>query len=310
MSIWVLDPIHDAGPLWLEDKGHHVVRLWTEEHENTDKNEARALIVRTAIVDSHTFERFPNVTVIGKHGVGVDNIDVSEASRRGITITNTPEIGANAVAEHAVMLLLAASRRLVAADEAVRDGDFDYRYRTASLELTGRSLGLIGAGNIGQRIAQICRSGFEMQIGIYDPFVSPEVVAALEAFRANDVRELFEWSDAVVIAAPRTEKTDGMVGAHEIEALGSEGVLVCVSRGGIVDEEALSVAIRSDVIWGAGVDVFAIEPPAGDNSLLRQDRVVLSPHIAGGTVTALQNMSLSVARNVNAVLHGEEAPLI
>ncbi len=307
MTILLLDPMHDAGPDLLAERGYHAVRGWLGE--DYDPEQVTGIVFRISEVNAELLDRLPNLEVAAKHGVGVNNVDFAETDRRGIKVTFTPGAATNAVAEHGVSMLFAASKRVKAADTAARTGDFDFRNRVSLRELAGRRLGLVGAGRIGSRLAEICRDGLGMTLGVYDPYAPDTTLSTLGAQRFDTVLELFTWADAGAITAPRTPETEGMVGRAEISALGPDGVLSVVSRGGVVDEAALYEALVNEEIWGAGVDVFDVEPPSPDNPLFTLDNAVFSPHAAGITDRGVERMSSEACTNVVALLEGGEAPL-
>lgn len=307
MTILLLDPMHDAGPELLEEHGYHAVRGWLDEPY--DPADVKAIVFRISEVDAELLDRFPNLEVAAKHGVGVNNVDFAETDRRGIKVTFTPGAATNAVAEHGVAMLFAASRRVIAADHAARNADFDFRHRVFLRELSGRRLGIVGAGRIGARLGEICRDGMQMPLGAYDPYASDEQLAAFGAERFTSALELFAWAEVVAITVPRTPETEGLVGREELAALGPDGVIAVVSRGGVVDETALHEAVENEVIWGAGVDVFDVEPPSTDNPLFALENAVFSPHAAGITDRGVERMSSEACANVVTLLEGGEAPL-
>lgn len=307
MTILLLDPMHDTGPDWLEQRGYHAVRAWLDEPY--DPAEVKGVVFRISEVNAELLDRFPNLKVAAKHGVGVNNVDFAETDRRGIKVTFTPGAATTAVAEHGVAMLFAASRRVIAADRAARNADFDFRHRVFLRELSSRRLGIVGAGRIGGRLGEICRDGMQMPLGVYDPYASDEAVSSLGAQRFDSVIELFTWAEVAAITVPRTPETEGLVGRDELAALGPDGVIAVVSRGGVVDEAALHEAVKDEVIWGAGVDVFDVEPPSSDNPLFELENAVFSPHAAGITNRGVERMSSEACANIVALLEGGEAPL-
>lgn len=310
MMILVLEPVDDNGLAWLHRHDYRVIRAFDGARWDALSDEVEALIVRSAPVDAALLERLPNLRVVGKHGVGVENIDFAALAHRDIPVTFTPGAATNAVAEHGVALLFAAARQAIVCDSAVRAGNFDRRHRIRLKELTGAKLGLVGCGRIGTRVARICTAGLGMAVGIVDPYVAGDTMRQLGGRRFASVTGLCRWADHVVVTAPLTGETRGLIGTDELNALGSDGVVVAVGRGGIVDESALADAVSGGRIWAAALDVFSDEPPASDNPVLACERVVLSPHVAGVTDAAMQAMSQEVCKNVVALLEGGTAPLV
>ncbi len=310
MRILVAQPIDPAAIDWLRLQDAEVVvdidGRWRTAGEGID-----GLICRGMRVDGDVMDALPDLRVIGKHGVGVNTIDVSAATERGIAVTNVPGANTNSVAEHALLLLLAAMRTLVPTDRLVREGRWSERLRLAEvLELRGARLGLVGGGRIGRRIAEIATAGFGCAIGVHDPFLPADALDDLGAARLPSVGALFDWADHVVVAAPVTPANRGAIGTDELHRLGPTGVLVVSSRGGIVDEVALARALREGVVWGAGVDVFEPEPPPADHPLFASERVVVTPHLGAHSVASRRAMGIGVCRHVLGYLRGDEVPLV
>ncbi|MEA3340818.1 MAG: hydroxyacid dehydrogenase [Chloroflexota bacterium] len=244
--------------------------------------------------------------VIGRHGAGVDIVDVEAATERGIPVTFTPYGPTESTAEHALMLMLAVARRLPQLDRAVRGGDFHIRDRVMGQELEGKALGIVGFGRIGKRLAEICREGLHMAIYFFDPYVEAETAEECQATQIDDIVELAGVVDILSIHSPLTDKTRRLVGREAIQALGPDAILVNASRGPVVDEAALIEALESGHLGGAGLDVYDSEPPAPDNPLFQMDQVALTPHLASFTDEGRQRMGLMAVEEVLRVLRGEK----
>lgn len=260
-----------------------------------------AIIVRVSELDAELIDAATNLKVISKHGAGLDNVDIAAASRNGVAVCNTPGANARSVAEHAMTLILATRRHVVPADREVRSGGWE-RSEYHGNEVQDDTLGLLGFGNIARETAALAQ-GFDMDCVAYDPFVPAEEMPA-DVEKVDVKRELFERADAVSVHTPLTPETKHAVSTDELDALGSDGVVVNTSRGGVVDEEALLTALEDDTIAGAGVDVFEEEPPADDNPLLDREDAVFTPHVGGVTHEALERMSTRAAANVRTVYEG------
>jgi D-3-phosphoglycerate dehydrogenase / 2-oxoglutarate reductase len=250
-------------------------------------------------------ERISGIEVIGRHGVGLENIDVVAATRNGIPVTYTPEGPTESTAEHAFLLMMAAARKLCMLDKATRSGNFKIRDTTVGVELLGKSVGVIGFGRIGQRFAEMCRDAFKMEIHAFDPFVTPSKIQDWGAIPHTDVVEMSSKVSILSVHTPATPSTHHLVSADVLSALGKNGFLINCARGPIVDEPALITALKDNVIAGAGVDVYDPEPPAADNPLFALDNVVLTPHLASFTEEGRQRMGMMVAEDVLRVLRGE-----
>ena len=261
-----------------------------------------AVVVRVAEFDCDVIERAENLSVIAKHGSGLDNVDIEVASDHGIAVCNTPGVNSRSVAEHAIALQFGVQRNLAAADRHVRDGGWDRSAYTGH-ELLGDTLGLVGFGAIAQETATIAQ-GIGQDVVVYDPYVSADDVPA-GIDQVDDLTELFARSDTVSIHVPLVDGTRHAVSTPQFEALGDGGVLINTSRGGIVDEAALFEALDSDLIAAAGLDNFEQEPPEADDPLLDRDDVLLTPHVGGVTYNALARMSRAAAANIRTVYEGE-----
>jgi D-3-phosphoglycerate dehydrogenase len=260
-----------------------------------------AVVVRVTELSADLLAAADSLQVVAKHGAGLDNVDVEAATERGIVVCNTPGANSRSVAEHALALALAVRRRVLPADAHVRDGGWE-RHRFASTELTDDTVGLFGFGDIARETAALLE-GFGATVLAYDPYVGAEAMAP-DVEKVGTTDALFERSDLVSVHAPLTEATRGAIGAAELAALGPGGSIVNTSRGGIVDEDALLEALESGAVAGAGLDVFAEEPPAPDDPLLGRDDVVVTPHVGGLTDEALERMSRGAAANVRTVYEG------
>ena len=298
------ESMDEAGLQVLREAGE--VRLANDTDEDTIISEiadVEGVIIRSrGAMTARIMENAPRLQVVGRHGVGVDNIDLEAATAHGIQVVNTPQATVESVAEHAVGLMLAISKGIVPADGACRAGDFEYRYSVRGQEMRGRTLGVVGLGRIGQRVAQICHLGFGMPILYYDVRRALQIEEDLEAQQVN-LEELLSTADYVSVHVPLLDSTRGLIGQHEFSLMKPETVFCNTSRGPVVDEEALYHALKEGRLRAAGIDVFEQEPTPADNPLFELDNVVVTPHIASSTAEAMRNMSL-VAEDVVATLEG------
>lgn len=307
--ILITEPINDSALNWLRDHGAVTVLMYAGADWEAQAPLIRGIIVRAFRVTTDVLDQLPALEVVAKHGVGVNTIDLEETTRRGIVVTNVPGANANSVAEHAVALLSALSRDLIDADALLRSGRFSERFDLRLMkELSESRLGIVGAGRIGRRIAAICRGGYGCEIGFYDPFVDPSSMADSRLFDA--VEALFDWADNVVVAAPLTQQTRGLVTREVLDHLGPEGSIVCASRGGIIDEIALADAVRESSIRGAALDVYDPEPPSRDHPLLTLPGTAFTPHVAFSSDKSMERMGMDSVRQLWALLHGKPAPIV
>lgn len=275
---------------------------------------ADALFVRLYPVTAALLAQAPRLKVIGRHGVGYDSIDVAAATARGVPVVYAPNANSDSVAEHCVMLMLALARRLVYADRGVRAGDWiqqrDWSQPgSVGMELRETTVGIIGMGQVGRRVAQICGVAFGMTVLGYDPVLSPAAFPT-GVIRVEALTELLSRADIVTLHAPLTPATRHLIDAGRLAQMKPGALLINTARGGLVDEAALQAALTSGHLAGAGLDVLEEEPPRADHPLLTWDprRVTLTPHVAGISERSLQRVAELVCGGVLAVLRGERPP--
>jgi D-3-phosphoglycerate dehydrogenase len=244
----------------------------------------------------------PKLRVIGRAGIGVDNIDVEAATERGVVVLNTPDANATTTAELAIAHLFSLSRHLPQADRSLREGRWE-RGKLVGAEVTGKSIGVVGFGTIGRIVAERCR-GLRMRVLAYDPFVAPEVMKDLGVQPAG-LEQLLAESDYVSVHVPKNAHTTRLLNAERIAGMKKGARLINCSRGGIVDEGALLAALESGHLAGAAVDVFETEPP-GAHPLLAREDVVATPHLGASTTEAQAKVSLAICEQVAAFLEDGE----
>ena len=270
---------------------------------------ATGLLIRTAPLPPAAVERAPLLRIVSRHGVGYDNLPMAALTARGVPVTVIGGAGSVAVAEHALMLMLALAKRTALFDTAVRAGEWDLRNRLSSGDLEGRTLLIMGLGRIGREVARRAAS-FDMRVLAYDPAFGPETRLPVDVRPVTDWREALREADFVSLHLPRTPATGNMIGARELAAMKPTAYLINTSRGGLIDETALATALTAGQIAGAGIDVLEAEPPTAGHPLLASDRVILSPHIAGLSENATRRLSLAAAANVLAALDGTLDPAL
>jgi D-3-phosphoglycerate dehydrogenase len=264
-----------------------------------------ALLVRSQVqVDAEAIAAGRRLSVIGRAGVGVDNIDLAAATQAGITVVNAPTGNTVAAAEHTLALLLALARRVAAADASMRRGEWK-RSQFTGRELHGKTLGVIGLGKIGMSVADSARA-LGMEVLGHDPFVTEEG-AALHGVRLAPVAEILAVADAVTVHVPLTRSTKGMIGARELAAMKPDALIVNVARGGVIDEVALAEALKEGRIGGAAVDVYSQEPPPADHPLRDTPNTILTPHLGASTEEAQTRVAVEAVEQVLDVLAGRPA---
>jgi len=268
-----------------------------------------AIIVRggTFQINQAVIGAASSCVVIGRHGVGLDCIDVQAASAAGIPVVFAPGSNSLAVAEHAVTLMLMVAKKIWEAGIRFRmHGDYDYRLKVAGRELTGKTLGVVGLGSIGRRVAAICQNGFKMSVVGFDPYVSTEILQQeeLRVELTDRLEPVLARADVLSIHAPGGVETEKLIGERELRQMRKGAILINTSRGTLVDEAALYRALVDGHLAGVGLDVFDPEPPVVGNPLLALENVVATPHTAAHTAEANRNMAVAVAQNVISVLSG------
>lgn len=310
MMCLVLEPIDPSGISLLEDAGIEVCRADLSNFASALPllRRAHAVITRGRGIDAASLRAAENLILVSHHGTGLDAVDVAASDRNGILVTNTPEANAAAVAEHAVMLMLAVARKAVAADGAARRGDFGFKYDADVVELGGRVLGLVGVGSIGVRVARIARAGFGMRVIACrspGPTSAPDEGIAL----CPSLDALLARSDVVSLHLPHNAVTHGLIGARQLALMKPGAILVNTARGGLVDESALAEALAAGRLAGAGLDVFADETESlRDSPLAHLPNVVLSPHLAGSSRDALAKAAGMAAAQVIDVFADRRPP--
>ena len=262
-----------------------------------------ALIVRSASkVTADVLERAANLKIIGRAGVGVDNIDVPEATARGIIVINSPGGNTTAATEHTMGMMLAMARHIAIANETTQKGEWN-RKKYTGVELMGKTLGIVGCGNIGSRVA-VRALALEMNVMCYDPYKPAcDFPDGVEVVR--DLDRIFKESDYVSLHAPNTPVTHDMVNKERLAMMKPTAFLINTARGGLVVEEDLYEACRDGVIAGAGLDAIRQEPVDPKNPLLTLDNVIIYPHIGGNTAEAAHRASYFAAMGVQEVYEGK-----
>jgi len=260
-------------------------------------------------VSRRLMQAAPRLKVVARHGVGVEAIDRQAAAERGITVVNTPAANDESVAEQCVAFMIVLAKRILESDRALRAGDWQARYRLIGAEVQGKTLGLVGFGKIGQRVAAICRNGLGMPILYHDVVAYAQAERALGARRVP-LEELLQESDFVSLHLPLLPATEALIGEAALRRMKPSAFLINTARGPVVDQAALVRALREKWIAGAGLDVYDPEPLPPDSPLLQMDNVVLSPHMASHTDEALLRMAM-VVTDVLAVIEGRapESPV-
>jgi D-3-phosphoglycerate dehydrogenase len=305
MQVLVTDPIADAGLSLLREEGHTVETAYDLSQEALlgAVNEASALVVRSGTeVTREVLEAAPELRIVGRAGIGVDNIDIDAATDNGVIVANAPEGNVRAAAEHTVAMTFATARSIPQAHARLRAGEWA-KGEFLGTEVNDKTLGIVGFGRVGQEVAK--RLGnVGMDIVAFDPYISEGRADQLGAELADDLGTCLDRADIVTIHTPLTDETEHMIAADELARL-EEGYVVNCARGGIIDEAALAAAVEDGSLQGAAVDVFADEPVSPGNPLLSVEDIIVTPHLGASTAAAQKNVAVSTAEQVLASFAGE-----
>ena len=310
--VLVTERIAEVG-LQLLEKPCDVCAPWRQGRTYTEDQlrAADAVIVRLCRITAGLLSTALKLKVIGRHGAGLDNVDLKAATERGIPVVFTPSAltMANAVAEHTVQMMLALARQTLTGDKMVREGRFKQRSSLQGAELCQKTLGIIGLGAIGARVAEICHKGLGMRIIAYDPYVEEQPPQA-DLSLVHSLQELLEQADFVTLHLPSTAETFHLIDAETLRLMKPSAMLVNAARGAVVDTIALAEALCRGQLRGAALDVFEKEPPPLDHPLMSAPRTLFSPHVGSSTEASMERMAELVARQVLQVLRGERPQFV
>lgn len=267
-------------------------------------DKAEAIVIRTQPMGADSIAKAPALQIVSRHGVGYDAVDVAALNARGIPLCIVGDVNSAGVAEHAMMLILAASHRLIAADAAVRQGRWGWRNGLQTHEVAGKRLLIVGFGRIGRHLAGMARA-FGMEVHAHDPYIPADQWPDF-ATRAPDLTQALAEADAVSLHLPRADRA--IIGAAELAQMKPTAVIVNTARGGLVDELALADVLRAGRLGGAGIEVFTAEPPGVEHPLFGLDQAVLTPHNAALTVECAERMALASVQNVLDHFRGKLDP--
>jgi D-3-phosphoglycerate dehydrogenase len=270
---------------------------------------ARDELARHFHVDQDLLRRAPNLLIVSSNGAGYDPVDVEACTEAGVLVVNQSGGNAHSVAEHALGMLLTLSKRILEADRALRREANVNRNALIGTEAHGKTIGIVGLGNVGRRIAALCKGLLGMKVLAYDPYLTSSEMAARGGEKV-ELDELLSRSDYVSVSCPLTRESRGMIGQREFALMQPHAYFITTARGFIHDEAALLEALRNKLIAGAGLDVWAKEPPPPDHPLLEFNNVLASPHTAGVTREARANMGRIAAEQVLDALDGMRPPRI
>ncbi len=298
----------DAGMDMLRAAGE--VRMASSLEPATLRREivdADALVIRTGgVVDAALLDAGRKLKVVGRHGVGYDQIDIDAATERGIQVIYTPGANTESVCEHAFAMMIGVSKHFPQMSAAIRAYDYHGRTRFVGRDLLGRTIGIIGFGKIGRRVGEVAHAAFDMKVAYNDIVAAPAEVEARAGARRVELDELLSTCEYITLHVPLDASTRRMIDRAALAKMRPDAILVNTCRGPVVDEAAVAEALDAGRLFGYAADVFEVEPPKPGHPLIGRPDVLLTPHSAAQTVEGLTNMAVGVATDVLRVLNGEE----
>ena len=305
IRVLVTDTIVQQGIDLLSAAGYEVLQIPFSETEKMVEAlpTVQAWVIRSGSqISAELLDKATNLKVIGRAGVGVDNVDLAAATRRGVVVMNTPGGNTISAAEHTFAMMLSLARHIPEADKSIKSGKWERKHFTGN-ELRGKTLGVIGLGRIGQEVIRRAQS-FEMTILGYDPYVDPERIG-LKNVTAMALDDLVAESDFITLHLPKNKATENLIDAKRLATMKSSARIINCARGGLIDEIALAEALHAGKIAGAAIDVFVTEPPT-DNPLLSAPNIVLTPHLGASTVEAGESVAVEICEQIRAYLTSQK----
>jgi D-3-phosphoglycerate dehydrogenase len=299
-KILVIQNIHQEGIKLLEDNSSYEFEIFDEINEDLKKKivDCDAISIRTAKLPNEIISSAKKLQIISRHGVGYDNIGLKSTKEIGATLTITATANAVAVAEHVMFMLLNISKRKDMYDQSVKSGKFNDRNKLPkTIELWGKNILIAGFGRIGQALIKRCL-GFEMNVFVYDPYINDEKIKSLGGKKVDDIKDAVKEMDAISLHMPLNDETRNIINYDLLRSMKKNCIVINAARGGIINEVDLDKALKENLIFGAGLDVFETEPPKSDNPLLKNDKVFLSPHTAAFTEECMIRMGKETIQNI------------
>ncbi len=300
-KILIIQPIHEAGIKLLTDNSNYEYEILENLEAQNIKSKISncdAISIRTAKLSGELINCSKNLKIISRHGVGYDNIDLKASKEKNITLAITATANAIAVAEHVFFMLLNIAKRKSMYDDSVKSGNFSNRNKLPkTIEIWNKNILIAGFGRIGQCLIKRCK-GFEMNVFVYDPFVSKEVVESLGGKKVENLEDSIKNMDAVSLHVPLNDKTKNLINYNLLRTMKKNCIIINAARGGVINEIDLDRALNENLIFGAGLDVFEKEPPDQNNPLLKNKKVFLSPHTAAFTEECMVRMGKETIQNI------------
>ena len=301
-KIAIVDKMHQDGINLLKNNPKfecEIIEDLSKENLISKLPNFDGITLRRGKIDAEILGKCKNLRVISRHGVGYDNIDTKILKEKKISLLVTGTTTSVSPAEHIMFMILNISKSFNLFDKSVRDGKFDtvMHMKHESFELFGKKMLIVGFGRIGKQLIKRCL-GFEMKVFAYDPFVDKKVIEKLGGKKINNLEEGLKEADILSLSVPLTKDTYNMINLEKMKKMKKTSIIINTSRGGVINENDLNAALDKEIIYGAGLDVFEKEPPDEKNPLLKNKKVILSPHAATFTKECLSNMAVQTAQNI------------
>jgi len=308
-KIAIVDKMHQDGINLLKNNPKfecEVIEDLSKENLLSKLPSFDGITLRRGKIDSEILEKCKKLKVISRHGVGYDNVDINFLKKNNIKLLVTATTTSVSPAEHIMFMILNISKGIDFFDKAVRSGEFGsvMHMQHNNFEISNKKILIIGFGRIGKKLIKRCL-GFDMKVHVYDPYVEKKVIESFGGMKVEELSNGLKNADIISLSVPLTKETRNMITISEIKMMKKSAIIINTSRGGVINEKDLDEALNNNLIYGAGLDVFEKEPPDNNNPLLKNKRVVLSPHAATFTKECLSKMSIETVQNIIDFFEGK-----
>ena len=301
-KIAIVDKMHEDGIKLIKDNSKfdcEIIEDLSKENLLSKLPNFDGITLRRGKIDAEILEKCKKLKVISRHGVGYDNVDTGFIKKNNISLLVTGTTTSTSPAEHIMFMILSISKGINLYDESVRNGKFDtiMHMKHKTFELCNKKVLIVGFGRIGKKLIKRCL-GFEMKVYVYDPFVEEKIIESFGGKKIDNLNDALRDIDVLSLSVPLTKVTNNMINLEKMKLMKKTSIIINTSRGGVVNEYDLNEALNQEMIYGAGLDVFKKEPPDNDNPLLKNKKVLLSPHAATFTKECTSGMAIQTAQNI------------
>tara|TARA_B100000700_G_scaffold311888_1_gene394735 strand:+ start:3288 stop:4247 length:960 start_codon:yes stop_codon:yes gene_type:complete len=301
-KIAIVDKIHIDGIKLLKDNPkfqYEIIEDLSKKNLMSKLPNFDGITLRRGKIDAEILEKCKNLKVISRHGVGYDNVDIGFLKKKNIKLLVTATTASVSPAEHIMFMILNIAKGMSLYDDAVRSGKFGsvMHMEKFTFELSNKKILIVGFGRIGRKLIKRCL-GFEMKVNVYDPYVDKKTIESFGGTKVDELDDCLKKADILSLSVPLTEKTHNMINLEKMKIMKKSAIIINASRGGVVNEKDLNESLNSGILYGAGLDVFEKEPPDNDNPILKNKKIILSPHAATFTKECASSMSIETVQNV------------